>query len=107
MNAITFLKRTHADEMKLSCWWWRTKKNIWWYTKTYLIFFFLDSRYNLHYLPYKIKKKLLSKNSLYQRKTKAINFTEKFDGNISYKKKKIIKYNNKNNKEKINSETNF
>ena len=102
LDVISFLKRAHAGDMEIKLLMGEEQQKIFEYiSKPILSISFLGSRYNLHNLPLKIKKKLLSRNTLFQQ----INYNDDdsirtIEHNNNQKKKKK----NKNNLNKVKIE---
>ena len=92
LDVISFLKRAHAGDMEIKLLMGEEQQKIFEYiSKPILSISFLGSRYNLHNLPLKIKKKLLSRNTLFQQ----INYND--DDSI-----RTIEHNNNQKKRKKN-----
>ena len=86
LNVITFLKRSHADEMQTKLLMGEEQKKIFDYiSKPILSLSFLGSRYNLRNLPVKIKQKLLSRTIIGQIKEKEL--IDDYDENKKKKRK--------------------
>ncbi len=86
LNVITFLKRSHADEMQTKLLMGEEQKKIFDYiSKPILSLSFLGSRYNLRNLPDKIKQKLFSRTIIGQIKEKEL--IDDYDENKKKKRK--------------------
>ena len=92
LDVITHLRRAHSSDMKSDLLMGDEQKKIFEYiTKPILSLSFLGTRYNIHNLPYKIRQKLLSQNSIGNFEDNN-EIDEKLDDDFPPSKKKSIKH---------------